>query len=544
MASLRTERALSPKPIRAPRGTALSCKGWAQEAALRLLMNSADPAVAEDAERLIPSAGIGRLARDEQAFHSLLEALQKLEGSETLLIRQGEPAAVLKTREDAPRVMVVNADLADESRGTRGYEMPAAQGEASRYAADWMFTGPASALPEAFQVFRSAARKHFDGSLAGRLVVSAGMGGMGGAQARAVTLNRGAFLGIDANSARIKRREKAGFCEVMVNNLDEALRILKNAVRKREPASVGLIGNAAEVLPELAQRGVLPDLLTDQTPAGDLSGGYIPRGITVADARVIPQSEPVAFRERAQDSIAAQARAMLELKKLGANVFAFGNGIREQALARGVAEAGDIPDFISEYLATDLALGRGLLTVIALSGDPADLAAVDAACGALFPQSELSGWIAVARKHPTPGLPARSFWMTADEGAKLGEAINDGVRSGAFKAPAAIGRSIYVASASNSQPVATALRPPGSNASAVVEGCALADSPSLAALLQASSGTSWLGVQSASGWANVYTRLHFAAVADGTPESATRMARAFASDLANNLSAGSAPFAS
>src|SRR5579872_2729192 len=219
-----TERAISP--IRAPRGAALSCQGWAQEASLRLLMNSADRSVAEEGERLIPSGGIGRLARNGQAFHSLLEALQKIEGNQTLLIRCGEPVAVLETREEAPRVMVVNAELAGESRRAPAPEMRLdAQGEAPRYAADWMFTGPASGLPEAFQVFRSAARQHFGGSLAGRLVVSAGMGGMGGAQALAVTLNRGAFLGIDADSARIKRRQKAGFCEVMVNNLDEALRI-------------------------------------------------------------------------------------------------------------------------------------------------------------------------------------------------------------------------------------------------------------------------------------------------------------------------------
>ena len=491
-------------------------------------MNSADRSVAEEGEQFIPSGGIGRLARDGQAFHSLLEALQKIEENQTLLVRRGEPAAVLETREDAPRVMVVNAELAGESRRAPASERFDAQGEAPRYAADWMFTGPASALPEAFQVFRSAARKHFGGSLAGRLVVSAGMGGMGGAQALAVTLNGGAFLGIDASSARIKRREKAGFGEVMVNNLDEALRILKNAVRKREPASVGLIGNAAEVLPELAQRGVLPDLLTDQTPADDLSGDYIPRGITLADAPAIQQSDPNAYRERALDSIAAQARAMLELKKLGAIVFEFGNGIRAQALARGVAEAGEIPDFISEYLLADLAQGRGLLTVMALSGDLADLAPVDAACLDLFPQNELSDWIAVARKHPTPGLPARSLWMTAAEGAKLAEAIHGAVRNGAIKAPVAVGRSIYVAA--GSKPVAGMGQHQNSEPAATAGG-ALAESPSLAALLQASSGASWLGVQAASGWGNVHTRLHFAAIADGTPASAARIARVFASDL-------------
>ncbi len=506
-------------------------------------MNSADPSVAEEGERFIPSGGIGKLARDGQAFHSLLEALQKIEGSQTLLIRCGEPAAVLETSEDAPRVVVVNAELAGESRSAPPPEMRFdAQAEAPRYAADWMFTGPASALPEVFQVFRSAARRHFGGSLAGRLVVSAGMGGMGGAQALAVTLNAGAFLGIDADSARIKRRQKAGFCEVMVNNLDEALRILKNAVRRREPASVGLIGNAAEVLPELAERGVLPDLLTDQTPADDLSVGYIPRGIAVADTLEIQRSDPNAYRERALDSIAAQIRAMLELKKLGAIVFEFGNGIRARALARGVAESGEIPDFISEYLLGDLAQGRGLLTVMALSGDLDDLAAVDAACLDLFPQSELSDWIAVARKHPTPGLPARSLWMTAAEGAKLGEAIDHAVRNGAIKAPVAVGRSIYAGA--NFKPIATVPATPSSNASAMGDGGTLADLPSLAALLQACSGASWLGVQAASGWGRVYTRLQLAAIADGTPASAGRLARAFASDLPNNFAGSPALFAS
>jgi urocanate hydratase len=507
-------------------------------------MNSADPSVAEEAEQLIPSRGIGKLARDGQALHSLLETLQKLEENQTLLIHRGKAAAVIETREEAPRVMVVNAEVEDESRDAAAAERPRDQlDQTRRYAADWMFTGPTSALPEAFQVFRAAARMHFGGSLAGRLVVSAGMGGMGGAQALAVTLNGGAFLGIDANSARIKRREKAGFCEVMVNNLDEALRILKNAVRKREPASAGLIGNAAEVLPELAQRGVLPDLLTDQTPADDLSGGYIPRGISPVDALEVQQSDPDAYRERALDSIVAQVGAMLELKKLGAIVFEFGNGIRAQALARGVADAEEIPDFISEYLLADLAQGRGLLTVIPLSGDAADLAPVDAACRALFPQSELSGWIVVARKRPSPGLPGRSLWMTAGEGVKLGEAINDLVRNGTIKAPVALGRSIYVAA--GVKPVANLPHLQSSSMGGVAEGAAFADSSSLAALVQASSGASWLGVQAAFGAGNMRTRsMHFAATADGTPASAGRIAHAFANDLANNFPGGATLFAS
>ena len=506
-------------------------------------MNSADPAVAEDAEHFSPSGGVGRLARNGQAFHSIVEALQKLEDNRTLLIRRGQPAALLETREDAPRVMVLNADWPDTLSGAAPPEKRLdAPREARRYAGDWMFTGPASALPEAFQVFRAAARKHFGGSLAGRLIVAAGMGGMGGAQALAATLNGGAFLGIDADAARIKRREKAGFCEVMVNNLDEALRILKNAVRKREPASVGLIGNAAEILPELAQRGVLPDLLADQTPADDLSC-YIPRGFTLPDARELQERDPSAYQERALDSIAAQVRAMLELKKLGALVFEFGNGIRAQALARGVAEAAKIPDFVSEYLLADLAQGRGLLTAIALSGDPGDLAQVDAACFELFPQSELSEWIGVARKRPSAGLPARSLWMTAGEAGKLGAAVDGIVRNGAIKAPVALGRSIYVAA--SAKPAASSPPPQSTNSGAMHDGRALADSPALAAIVQAASGASWVGLQAAVVLGKEYAApLSVAVVADGTPASAGRIARVFASDFANDFAAGAGLFAS
>ena len=544
MAPFRTEGALSAKAIRAPRGAALSCKSWPQEAALRLLMNSADPAVAEDAEHLIPAGGIGKLVRDARAFHSILEALQKLEANQTLPIRCGEPAAALETREDAPRIAVVNAESPEASLGAPSSEPRIeAPREARHYAADWMYTGPASALPEAFQVFRAAARKHFGGSLAGRLVVAAGIGGMGGALALAATLNGGAFLGVDADAARIKRREKAGFCEATVNNLDEALRILKNAVRKREPASVGLIGNAADVLPELAQRGVLPDLLTDQTPADDLSGAYIPRGFAPADARELQEKDPSAYRERALDSIAAQVRAMLEMKGLGAIAFEFGNGICEQALARGVAKAGDIPDFLSEYLLPDLAQGRGLLTAIPLSGDPGDLAQVDAACLELFPQGELSEWIGVARKHPSPGLPACSFWMTPAEAAKLGVAINGLAATGAIKAPVALGRSMLLAASAKSIPSTTP--PRNSDAGPMADGEAVAGSPALAALVQAASGASWVGLRPASGpGKRRAVSLCYAVVADGTPASAGRIARVFASGFANNFLGGATLFAS
>jgi len=510
------------KPVRAPRGPALSCKGWRQEAALRMLMNSLDPAVAEHPEELIVSGGIGKLARDWQAFHAIVKSLQTLEEDETLLLPSGAPGPILKTNLDAPRVVVVNSMLPQDAH-VAGIERPGAP-STTRMAADWMFTGPSSALPEAYETLRAAARKHFGGSLAGRLVVAGGMGGMGGAQPLAATLNGAAFLGIDADADRIKRRVKAGHCEVMVNNLDEALRILKNAVRKCAPASVGLIANASELLPEFVRRGVLPDLLTDQTPADD-PFAYIPQGLTIAQAAELREKGPRVYRERALDSIATQAHAMLELKKMGAVVFEFGNGMRAQALARGVADAYEIPNFASEYLKPDLAQGRGLLTLIALSGD---LGHVDELFPRLFSDSELQKWVAIARKHPSSGLPARSYWMGAAEAIQLATAINDVVARGETSAPVAVARSVRHNQNKNfpgSQP-AVQIPSPGAVAQS------LADSPALAALVQTARGASWVGLQATAGSNESWQQTALiTVVADGKPKTAENIARLFANDF-------------
>jgi len=524
----RAQTAISQKPIRAPRGSTLSCKGWRQEAALRMLMNSLDPAVAEHPEELIVSAGIGKLARDWPAFHAILNSLPAIESGETLVIRSGEPEPILKTNPDAPSVLIVNSLLSPPSHA--GGIEAGSPARATRIAAHWMFTGPSSALPEAYETYRVAARKHFGGSLAGRLVVAGGMGGMGGAQALAATLNRAAFLGIDADAERIKRRVKAGYCEVMVNNLDEALRILKNAVRKREPASVGLVGNASEVIPELAHRGVLPDLLTDQTPA-DQPFAYIPRGLTPPQAAELREQNPRAYGERALDSLATQVRGMLELKKMGAVVFEFGNGILAQAFARGVADAYEIPDFVSEYLLADLQ-GRDLFTAVALSGDLDDLARIDSLFPKFFPDSELQEWIAIARKRPSPGLPARSCWMRPDEAVKLSAAINDMVSRGEMKAPVAMGRSIRQRRAKNlpgSQPAA--------HVNSAVPAQALADWPGLPALLDAAAGASWLALQVGAAAGESWEQgASVAVVADGKPKTAERIERLLANDLAAAVS--------
>ena len=518
----------SYKPVRAPRGLAISCKGWQQEAVLRMFMNSLDPAIAEHPEELIVSSGIGKLARDGQEFDAIVNSLEGLAGDETLLIQSGETRAILKTDPNVPRVLVVNSALPPAAPSALD-ERPIPP-RAARFAADWMFTGPSSALPEAYQVLRAAARKHFGGTLAGRLVVSGGMGGMGGAQALAATLNGAAFLGIDADANRIKRRLKTSYVEVMVNNLDEALRILKNAVRKREPASVGLIANASELIPELASRGVLPDLLTDQTPADDLLA-YVPQGLAIAQAAELRARAPHAYREKALASIAAHVGGILGLRKMGSIAFEFGNRIRAQAVARGLLEAAEIPDFISEYLLPDLSQGRGPLTLVALSSDPGDLARMDALVGELFPDSDLQEWIAIARRRPSPGLPARSCWIGPDELIKLGSAINQLVARGDIKAPVVMGRSIPMIQRHTSPSPRTT---PGENSPPIAH--SLADSPVVSALLRVASGAAWLSIEPGERSAGVTTRtVYLAVVADGKPKTAESIARLFAKDFAAAL---------
>ena len=523
MPESRAQAASSYKPIRAPRGLALSCKGWQQEAALRMFMNSVDPTVAERPAELIVSGGIGKLAPDWETFHTIVKSLQALENNETLYIRSGEPEPILKTNLDAPRVVILNSGETSSAQVDR-----AASSHTVRMAGDWMFTGPSSALPETYEIFRAAAHKHFGGSLAGRLVVAGGMGGLGGAQALAATLNAAAFLGIDADAERIKRRVKTGLCEVMINNLDEALRILKNAVRKREPASVGLIANTSELLSELARRGVLPDLLTDQTPA-DNPLAYIPQGLTMAEAAELREKDAHAYRDRALDSIATQVRGMLELKKMGAVAFEFGNGIRAQALGRGVADAREIPDFTSEYLVPDSAKGRDLLTIVALSGDADDFARCDALFPVLFPHSEIEKWIGIARKHPSPGLPARSCWIANGEATKLGIAINDLVARGDIKAPVAMGRAARQRPAMNS----TGALPAAQDSNPAVPAERRLDWPRLPALLASAAGAAWLSLQEITGPHGVSAQTSsVAVVADGQPNTAERIERLFANAFA------------
>jgi urocanate hydratase len=465
-------------------------------------MNSVDPEVAEQPEELIPCGSAGQVAPDWDALQAIIASLRGLENDRTLLIRAGKPLNALPTRASAPRVLIANAN--------------------------WMYNGTQSAMPLAYEVFRAAARKHFGGSLAGRLVVAGGMGGMGGAQPLAATLNGAAFLGIDADAERIKRRLKAGYCDVLVNSLDEALRILKNAVRKRENTSVGLIGNCSEVVPELARRGVLPDLLTDQTSADDPLGGYIPHGLSVEEAGALRRKDSHAYQARALDSIAAHVRGMLDLRKFGAITFDFGNRIFALASERDVQEARDIPDGYSEYLAPLYPAG-GLMTLVALSGDAQDLQRIDSLLLDLFAANQdLRRWVGIANKQlSVQGLPSRCCLVHSEEAAELGIAVNELVARGDLQAPVVVGRSSFPRAAA-----ATLIERDKISGGSDVR----AEEDVFQALLAAAAGASWVWVHSSGSHAAATVHSGIAVVADGTPEMAERMARALTSYSAQSIS--------
>jgi urocanate hydratase len=516
------------RPIRAPRGTAISCKSWQQEAALRMLMNNLDPEVAERPEELIVYGGTGKAARNWACFQAIVDSLRGLENDETLLVQSGKPVGVFRTHAYAPRVLIANSNLVGHWSNWEQFgelERAGLMMYGQMTAGSWIYIGTQGILQGTYETFAAAARKHFGGDLAGKLVVSGGMGGMGGAQPLAATLNGAAFLGIDVDPERIKRRVKTGYCDVMVNSLDEALRILKNAVRKREATSVGLIGNCADIIPELARRGVVPDLLTDQTSAHDPLNGYVPRGVAVEEAAELRNRAPDDYRRRALDSIAEHVRGMLGLQKLGAIAFDYGNNIRTFAFQQGVANAYSIPGFVPEYIRPLFCEGRGPFRWVALSGEPSDIHRTDRLVLELFPQDEvLSRWIRLALKRVRfQGLPARICWLGYGEREKFGLAINDLVARGELKAPIVIGRDHLDCGSVASPYRETEKMRDGSDA--------VADWPLLNALLNTASGASWVSIHNGGGVGIGYS-LHAGqvTVADGTPEMAARIARVLTND--------------
>jgi urocanate hydratase len=514
--------------VRAPRGSERTCKGWHQEAALRMLMNNLDPEVAERPQDLIVYGGAGKAARNWQAFDRIVAALQRLENDETLLVQSGRPVGVFRTHEMAPRVLIANANLVGHWSNWETFDHLDRAGltmYGQMTAGSWIYIGTQGILQGTYETFAAAARRHFGGTLAGKLVVSGGMGGMGGAQPLAATMNGAAFLGVEVDPERIKRRLKTGYCDILVNSLDEAVRILRNAVHRKEAVSVGLSANCADVLPEMVRRGIVPDLLTDQTSAHDPLNGYIPAGYTVAQAAEFRARDPKAYADAALDSIAIHVRAMLDLQKLGSVTFDYGNNIRTMAHSRGVADAYSFPGFVPAYIRPLFCEGRGPFRWAALSGDPRDIAATDDLVLRLFPDNEsLTRWICLARKRVRfQGLPARICWLGYGERARFGLALNEMVAKGQLSAPVVIGRDHLDCGSVASPYRETESMRDGSDA--------IADWPILNALLNTAAGASWVSVHNGGGVGIGYS-LHAGqvTVAEGTREGAQRLERVLTCD--------------
>ena len=515
-------------PITAPRGNTLRCKGWRQEAALRMLMNNLDPEVAEAPDRLVVYGGSGKAARDWPSFHAIVRELESLENDETLLVQSGKPVGIFRTHDDAPRVLIANSNLVGKWSNWEHFRELERLGlimYGQMTAGSWIYIGSQGILQGTYETFAAAARKHFDGSLAGRLVMTGGLGGMGGAQPLAATMNGAAFLGVEVDPARIRRRVDSGYCDRMATSLDEALDLVNDALRTKTALSVGLVGNCAEVLPEMVRRGVTPDLLTDQTSAHDPLNGYIPAGYTVEAASRLRELNPDEYVNRALDSIAIHVRAMLDLKQNGAIAFDYGNNIRRMAADRGVSDAFEIPGFVPEYIRPLFCEGRGPFRWVALSGNPADIAVTDAAVCRLFPHNEsLTRWITLARERVQfQGLPARICWLGYGERAEFALEINRLVAAGEIQAPIVIGRDHLDCGS-----VASPYR----ETEGMLDGSdAIADWPILNALLNTAAGASWVSVHNGGGVGIGYAQhAGQVTVVDGTAEAGRRAERVMTCD--------------
>ncbi len=515
-------------PVKAPRGTQIRCKGWQQEAAMRMLMNNLDEEVGERPRDLVVYGGTGRAARSWEAYHAIVRALESLANDETLLVQSGKPVGVFRTHEYAPRVLIANSNLVGHwSNWAKFNELERAglmmYGQMT--AGSWIYIGSQGIVQGTFETFAAAGRKHFAGDLAGKFIVSGGMGGMGGAQPLAATMTGACFLGVEVDQERIKKRLKTGYCDFMVNSLDEALRIIKNAVRKKENVSVGLVGNCADVIPELAERGVVPDILTDQTSAHDPLNGYVPNGMSLEEALALRKRDPKAYEEKSLDAIARHVEGMLKLQKMGAVTFDYGNNIRTFAFQRGVKNAYDFPGFVPAYIRPLFCEGRGPFRWVALSGEPGDIAVTDELVLELFPQDKfLERWIHLARKRiKFQGLPARICWLGYGERAEFGLRMNDLVKKGKLKAPIVIGRD-HLDTGSVASPFReTESMKDGSDA--------VADWPLLNALLNTASGASWVSIHNGGGVGIGYAQhAGQVTVADGTDTMAARIERVLTND--------------
>jgi len=512
--------------IRAPHGTTLSCKGWHQEAALRMLMNNLDPDVAEKPDELIVYGGTGKAARNWDCYEQIVRTLRRLENDETMLVQSGKPVGVFRTHEEAPRVLIANANLVPRWGNWdvfRDLERKGLTMYGQMTAGSWIYIGSQGIVQGTYETFAECANQHFGGSLAGRLVVTAGLGGMGGAQPLAVTMNDGLCLAVEVDPWRIQRRVETGYCDRMCDSLDEALALLEAA---EGGLSVGLLGNIADVMPELARRGIVPDVITDQTSAHDLRCGYIPRGYSLDEAAALRESDPVRYDNEVLDSMVIHVQAILDLQKQGSVCFDYGNNLRGQvADHRGMQEAFDYPGFVPAYIRPLFCKGAGPFRWAALSGNPADIRATDQALLELFPHKEsLHRWIHKAReKVHFQGLPSRICWLEYGERATAGLRFNELVRDGVIEAPLVIGRDHLDTGSVASPNRETEAMKDGSDA--------IADWPLLNAMLNTACGASWVSIHHGGGVGIGYS-LHagMVCVADGTATADRRLQRVLTAD--------------
>jgi urocanate hydratase len=520
--------------VRAPRGTALSCKGWVQEAAFRMLHNNLDPEVAEKPDELIVYGGNGKAARDWASFDRIAATLRTLGNEETLLVQSGKPVGVLRTHEDAPRVLIANSNLVPKWATWDKFRDLERQGlimYGQMTAGSWIYIGTQGILQGTYETFVAAGKRHFGSpDLAGRLVVSAGLGGMGGAQPLAAVMAGAVFLGFEVDARRLRRRLEQRYLDEEAPSLDAALRRAEKARDEGQAVSIGVVANAAEALPELVRRGVVPDLVTDQTAAHDPLNGYVPAGLSVERAAELRARDPRAYVERARASMAEHVRAMLELRRRGAHVFDYGNNLRAEAQEGGVADAFAYPGFVPAYVRPLFCEGQGPFRWVALSGDPADIDATDDALLAAFPEKpSLRRWLTLARARVKfQGLPARICWLGYGERARAGQIFNDLVARGAVKAPIVIGRDHLDCGSVASPNRETEAMKDGSDA--------IADWPILNALVNAVNGASWVSFHHGGGVGIGYS-LHAGQVivADGTPAAARRLERVLTSDPAMGI---------
>jgi len=514
--------------IRAPRGSRLLTKGWSQEGALRMLMNNLDPEVAEKPQELVVYGGTGKAARNWDCYRAIVQSLKKLENDETLLVQSGKPVAVFRTHPEAPRVLISNSMIVPKWATWDEFRRLEAKGltmYGQMTAGSWIYIGTQGILQGTYETLAAAARRHFGGTLKGKLVLTAGLGGMGGAQPLAVTMNDGVAIVVEVDPARIRRRLETRYVDTTTDSLDEALRLADEARREGRPLSIALLGNAADVLPEFVRRGITPDILTDQTSAHDELNGYVPNGLPYGEALKLRRENPEDYIRRSYQAMAAHVEAMLELKKRGAQTFDYGNNIRGQARKAGVRDAFDIPGFVPEYIRPLFCLGKGPFRWAALSGKPADIYATDEAVLKEFPGDEpLARWIRKARSQVKfQGLPSRICWLGYGERARFGAVINHLVKKGKISAPIVIGRDHLDTGSVASPNRETEGMRDGSDA--------IADWPILNALLNAVSGASWVSVHHGGG-VGIGLSIHagMVIVADGTAATGRRLERVLTVD--------------